>query len=140
MIRIISTAVLITAVALLVSCAAHPSPSTAVDSTGPRIAEGTIVQISSGHGNAYTSIGPDQYEPLGLEPGRRIHVAFGDTAMTLVLGRTYTDVPSGTPLAVLHREGLTFAICDGNFSATYGIAIGTPFVIAAVDGKAAPAH
>jgi S-adenosylmethionine hydrolase len=61
--------------------------------------------------------------------GARIDVAFDDRELTLVIGRDYADVPSGTPLAVLHREGLTFAVRDGNFSRTYGIAVGDTITI-----------
>lgn len=60
-------------------------------------------------------------------------MAFGDTVLTMAVGRTYTDVPSGELVAVLHREGLTFAVCDGNFSDTYGIDVGASFIISAVD-------
>jgi S-adenosylmethionine hydrolase len=128
----IISAVFALAAAMLVSCAQRPqaapqqSPSAVVQ---PRVIEGTVTRLSSSHGNVYTSIRPDQYESLGLVAGRRIHIAFGDTELALVIGRDYTDVSSGTPLAVLHREGLTFAIRDGNFSRTYGIAVGQTFRI-----------
>ncbi len=128
---IISAAIAIAA-AMLVSCAQplqsarEPSSSAAVQ---PPSIEGTVTQIGSSHGNAYTNIRPDRYESLGLVAGRRIRVAFSDTQLTLVIGRDYTDVPSGVPLAVLHREGLTFAVRDGDFSSTYGIAAGAPFTI-----------
>lgn len=135
--RISPPAIAITiAAAVFVSCAANPpTPTAEPHQAGARqapvrrIADGVVTQVSSGHGNAYTSIGPEQYGPLGLEPGSRIHVAFADTAVTLPVGRAYADVPSGTPLAVLHREGLTFAIRDGDFSAAYGIAAGSAFRI-----------
>lgn len=116
----------IAAMALLASCATLRMKSTA-PSPGRRIASGAVTHLSSAHGNAYTSIHPDQYEALGLEPGKTIRVAFDHAALTLVIGRTYTDAPSGEPLAVLHREGFTFAIRDGNFSATHGIKVGAQF-------------
>ena len=82
MIRLPLPAIAIAAV-FLVSCAAkHPPPAAvqpppagsqpsalARQSTAAKIADGAVTQISSGHGNAYTSIGPDQYVVLGLEPG-----------------------------------------------------------------------
>ena len=125
--------------AVLISCAAkQPQPATQPYGSAPRqspalkIADGVVTQLSSEHGNAYTSISPDQYEALGLEPGAWVHVAFADTAITLPVGQTYSDVPSGTPLAVLHREGLTFAVRDGNFSAAYGIGVGSQFCLSNV--------
>ncbi len=126
--HLITRTLLAAVAAACVSCTAPPAARPLPAPTPPP-AEGTIIHISSGHGNAYTTLGPDQYEPLGLKPGTQIRVTFGETTLTLPVERTYTDVPSGTPLAVLHREGLTFAICDGNFSATYAIAVGTPFIL-----------
>ncbi len=91
----------------------------------------TIGDCPGFYGNVYTSIAPDRYEPLGLQPGRWVRVQFADQALTMVVAQTYTDVPAGTPLAVLHREGLTFAIRDGNFSQTHGINAGDPFTLLA---------
>ena len=148
MIRLPLPAIAIAAV-FLVSCAAKQPPPAAVQpppagsqpsalarqSTAVKIADGAVTQISSGHGNAYTSIGPDQYVVLGLEPGSLIHVAFADTAVTLVVGRDYAEVPTGTPLAVLHREGLTFAVRDGNFSTAFGVGVGALFCISTVPAQ-----
>ncbi len=116
--------VLLVAAALLVACAANEEQP-----AGTMIAKGTVTGLSDTHGNVYTSIRPDQYDTLGLKPGNHVHVAFADAALTLVIGLDYTDVPAGQPLAVLHREGLTFAIRNGNFSATHGIAVGTTFTL-----------
>lgn len=137
MTRFAVTALATTLAALLASCTQQPQPgqqqqqqSTQQPSTAAaqsRVVEGTVTQLSSTHGNAYTSIRPAEYESHGLVAGRRIRVDFGDTELTLPIGRDYTDVPTGTPLAVLHREGLTFAIRDGNFSRTYGIDVGDTF-------------
>jgi S-adenosylmethionine hydrolase len=131
MTRIAVTVVVATLVAPLASCTQQSRspeqqpPSAAVQA---RPIEGTVTQLSSNHGNVYTSIRPADYESLGLAAGKRVRVTFGDAdAMTLVIGRDYADVPSGSPLAVLHREGLTFAIRDGNFSRTYGIDVGDTF-------------
>jgi S-adenosylmethionine hydrolase len=126
MTRII-TAITMTIAILLASCAQQSR--TIPRQQSPRTIAGTVTGLSDGHGNAYTSIRPDEYESLGLVVGNHIRVAFNDTELTMVIGRDYTDVPTGTPLAVLHREGLTFAIRDGNFSQTYGIAVGDTFRI-----------
>ncbi len=117
----------ILAAGLFASCAASP-PGTKTQGV---LAEGTITQISSGHGNAYTSLGPEQYDKLGLKPGGTLRVAFDHATMELPLGEDYTSVPTGMPLAVLHREGLTFAIRDGNFSQTHGVKIGDRFSLMA---------
>lgn len=123
---------MVTAAVLLVGCAAEPRQSGPHHSPGHQIAEGTVTGIGSEFGNVYTSIAPDQYEALGLEPGMQIHVAFDHAALTLPVGRAYADVPVGAPLAVLHREGLTFAIRDADFNTTYDIAPGARFTISSV--------
>ncbi|MFW6146504.1 MAG: hypothetical protein ACOC7R_04135 [Planctomycetota bacterium] len=47
-------------VALLTSCTTQPSRPSAAGAPGAELAGGTVMHISSGHGNAYTSIGPDR--------------------------------------------------------------------------------
>jgi hypothetical protein len=67
-----ATIAVVIAAAMLVSCAPQPqtakqgSPSAAMQ---PLVVGGTVTQLSSGHGNVYTSIRPDQYESLGLVAG-----------------------------------------------------------------------
>lgn len=126
---------LIAIVALLASCASEPSRSTTQAAAGRKIADGEVTRVNRAHGNLYTNIAPDQYEALGLNPGETIHVVFDDTAVTTPLGRDYSDVPVGSPVAVLHREGLTFAIRDGDFSTTYGIGAGARFTISSVPAQ-----
>jgi S-adenosylmethionine hydrolase len=125
MIRIIMAAIALTGALALVSCASL----TRTQSQVRPITQGSVTGLSAGHGNAYTSIAPDQYEALGLVAGRRIRVVFKDTELTMEVGQDYTDVPSGAPVAVLHREGLTFAIRDGNFSQTHDVGVGDTFRI-----------
>jgi len=119
-------------------CASPASSSNATTETGRPLASAAVTGVNPTHGNVYTTIAPDRYEPLGLTPGMRLHVVFSDAAIVMSVGRTYTDVPTGDPVAVLHREGLTFAIRDGDFAETYGIAIGDRFTIARVGQAATP--
>jgi S-adenosylmethionine hydrolase len=88
---------------------------------------GTIRGISSAHGNVYSSITPDQYAKLGLATGSQVRIDIGGHELALPVVRDYADVPVGAAMAVLHREGLTFAIRDGNFSREYGISEGMSF-------------
>lgn len=129
--RIALPALMALAALTLSSCAPHrqSTQEPAPPAGGALIAEGTVTALSTTHGNAYTSIKPDQYEPLNLQAGDLLHVTFADAAITMVVAQDYTDVPVGTPMAVLHREGLTFAIRDGNFSTTYGVGLGSCFII-----------
>ena len=114
-------------VALLISCAAPAGRSAPA-----AVTSGVVTGISDNHGNVYTSVAPDSYERLGLTPGRLVRVAWGDSSVEMPVGEDYASVPTGEPVAVLHREGLTFAIRDGDFSDTHGLIPGTAFDLMAV--------
>lgn len=132
MLKMISVGAVVVALCMVVSCSNGPLRAARASSpTGTQagVVQGKIVFVSDGHGNVFTDIRPERYQALGLVAGRRVRVQFGQTELTLVVGVNYIDVPSGSPLAVLHREGLALAICDGNFSATYGVRVGTPFTL-----------
>ncbi|MEM6315824.1 MAG: SAM hydroxide adenosyltransferase [Planctomycetota bacterium] len=90
---------------------------------------GKVTGISSEYGNAYTSIGPDRYDELNLSAGETVLIAFADEPLRLTLGTDYADVDPGELVAVLHAEGLTLAIRDGNFTQTHGIAVGDTFTL-----------
>lgn len=95
-----------------------------------QIATGTVTAIDPRHGNVYTTIKPADYERLGLQPGQVVRLNLADKPpIELTIVRTYTDVEVGQPAAVLHREGLTFAIRDGRFADAHGVAKDTPFVL-----------
>ena len=123
------------AAAFVASCAA-PADRGATPTTRPApaatITTGVVTGISDTHGNVYTDIAPDAYESLGLTPGRAVRVAWGDSSVEMPVGEGYTSVPPGRPVAVLHREGLTFAVRDGDFSAAHGLTPGTRFELSAV--------
>ena len=126
------------ATALLASCAAPtdaPAERAATAATRPApaaaVTAGVVTGISDNHGNVYTSVSPDSYESLGLTPGRTVRLAWGDSSLEMPVGETYTAVPTGRPVAVLHREGLTFAVRDGDFAATHGLTPGTAFELLA---------
>ncbi len=91
------------------------------------LANGKATGISEHHGNVYTDIKADRYEELGLEPGDKIKLVWEENEVALTVGERYNSVPTGEAVAVLHREGLTFAIRDGNFTETHGLTKGTAF-------------
>ena len=97
------------------------------------LAAGTVTGIG-GHGNAYTSIASSQYEPLGISPGAAVRIVLADTAMAARLGLRYTDVAPGAVVAVLHPEGLTLAVRDGDFAAAFHVAVGDSFRVYALPG------
>jgi S-adenosylmethionine hydrolase len=91
--------------------------------------DAVVTGISDNHGNVYLDVAPDRYAPLGLEPGRDITATWAGGSLTMPVGQDYTSVPPGEPVAVLHREGLTLAIRDGNFSQTRGLSVGDALAI-----------
>lgn len=114
------------ALALLSSCA-HQQIAIPKTPAHP-LTSGVITGIG-GHGNAYTSIPSSSYDSLGLMAGVPILLALPDTSFSLLLGEGYTAVPSSEPVAVLHPEGLTLAIRDGEFATRFSIATGDSFRI-----------
>ncbi len=114
------------ALAALLSGCAHEQIATPKPPAAQPVVSGVITQIG-GHGNAYTSVLSSSYERLGLKAGGQILLAFPDTTLTLLLGEGYTAVPSGEPVAVLHPEGLTLAVRDGEFASRFSVAAGDSF-------------
>lgn len=114
------------ALALLSSCA-HQQVATG-KTTAPPLTSGVITGIG-GHGNAYTSIRSSSYDSLGLMAGTTILLSLPDTSFSLLLGEGYTAVPSGESVAVLHAEGLTLAVRNGEFATRFSVAIGDSFRI-----------
>ena len=112
--------------ALLSGCA-HEHVATRKGAAYP-VVSGVITGIG-GHGNAYTSIRSSSYDSLGLRAGGQILLAFPDTSFSLLLGEGYTAVPSGEPVAVLHPEGLTLAVRDGELATRFSVAAGDSFRI-----------
>ena len=97
------------------------------------VATGTVTGISGDFGNLYTSIKADRYQELGLVVDRKLRLVSGETSVKLTVGETYFSVPEGEPVAVLHDDGLTFAIRDGNFAETHDIAQGDDFELLAIN-------
>ncbi len=122
---------LIVAALLWNGCGEEPSPSD-LRVTEP-IVQGVITQIG-GHGNAYTSVLSSEYDELGFRAGTPVQLVLADTAFTLLLGEDYTSVPSGEPVAVLHREGLTLAVRDEEFVTRFAVAVGDTFRLYPVAG------
>jgi S-adenosylmethionine hydrolase len=128
----------ISVVALLaISCASRtvPPDSTATIRADRDSVTGTVKGTSDTHGNAYLSIAADQYATLGLTPGAQVRIIIGQHTLTLPVVQDYGDVPAGDAMAVLHREGLTLAVRDGNFSHTHAVTKGMPFTL-----QVRPAH
>ncbi|HZO19182.1 MAG TPA: S-adenosyl-l-methionine hydroxide adenosyltransferase family protein [Gemmatimonadaceae bacterium] len=118
--------------------AAHLASGVPLDSLGPPIVpvrldlqvarmaegriEGTVRYIEDPYGNVVTNIPPALLDSLGARVGDSLHVRFGSTSLRLPWRNTFSDVPPGRPLALLHSRGvLSFSINQGDFARVYGV-------------------
>ena len=118
---------------------AHLARGVALDSLGPavvpirlplrlprRTAEGisgSVRYIEDPYGNVVTNLPAAMLDSAGLRIGDSLDVRIGARgAMRLPWRRTFSDVPNGRPLAVMHERGLlSFSINMGDFAATHGV-------------------
>ena len=112
------------AVALWSGCATTGTSSSA--GTEAAAVAGVIRQIGN-HGNAYTDVPSSAYAEIGLRAGAWVRLSLPDTTFAARLGADYAAVPSGEPVVVLHREGLTFAVRDAEFATRFAVAAGDSF-------------
>jgi len=118
--------------------AAHLASGVPLDSLGPPIVpvrldlqvarmaegriEGTVRYIEDPYGNVVTNIPPALLDSLGARVGDSLHVGLGSTTLRLPWRDTFSDVPPGRPLALLHSRGvLSFSINQGDFARVYGV-------------------
>ena len=82
-------------------------------------------------GNLLTSIPRELLEPFA----ERVRVEIADAGLVISgLSRTYGDVESGCPAALVSSDGhLEIAVRDGSASTRYGIEIGTPVRVSGCD-------
>lgn len=82
-------------------------------------------------GNLLTSIPRELLEPFA----ERVRVEIADAGLVISgLSRTYGDVESGSPAALVSSDGhLEIAVRDGSASTRYGIEIGTPVRVSGCD-------
>ena len=126
--RIAAAFLLFTASIVVAQPATRPATAPATQPAEAEVlAEGTVTGLHPTFGNCYTDIRPADYDRLGLEAGDTIVVAFGDEQIEMILADRYDDVDAGEPVAVLHRQSLTLAIRNGNFSKTHGLEPGMTF-------------
>ena len=118
--------------------AAHLAAGTPLDSLGPPITpvmldirparlsegsiEGTVRYIEDPYGNVVTDIPAALLDSLGAHLGDSLEVRVGSRALRLPWRHTFSDVPSGQALAVIHSRGLlSFSINQGDFAARFGV-------------------
>ena len=118
--------------------AAHLAAGTPLDSLGPPITpmmldtrpaqlsagriEGTVRYIEDPYGNVVTDIRPALLDSLGARLGDSLEVRVRSRTLRLPWRSTFSDVPVGQTLAVMHSRGvLSFSVNQGDFAARFGV-------------------
>jgi len=91
---------------------------------------GEVIATDGPYGNLLTNVDATLFAQLGYTLGDQVEVTFGSRTLRIPLARTFSDVPSETPLLYVDsRARIGFAINHGDFAATHKIAIPTPLSI-----------
>ena len=121
--------------------AAHLAAGVPLDSLGPQIQPalldirpavrtgdaiaGVVRYVETPFGNVVTNITPALLAEAGIRVGDTLDVRIGVRSARLPWARTFSDVPLGQPLAVLHsRALLSFSVNQGNFAESFGVSRG----------------
>lgn len=125
---------------------AHLASGVPLDSLGPPVVpmrldvrrarragdavEGVVRYIEDPYGNVVTNIPAALLDSAGLRVGDTLHVRIGSRAFRLPWTRTFSDVPVGDALAVMHERGLlSFSINQGDFATRRGVRRGEAVVL-----------
>jgi S-adenosylmethionine hydrolase len=117
---------------------AHLANGVPIDSLGPPVApvrldirpprqaegmvEGTVRYLEDPYGNVVTNIPPALLNSAGLRVGDSLMVRIGVRSFRLPWRNTFSDVPRGHALAVMHERALlSFSINQGDFATAHGI-------------------
>lgn len=118
--------------------AAHLAAGTPLDSLGPPITpvrldvrpaqlkggriEGTVRYVEDPYGNVVTDIPAVLLASLGAHLGDSLEVRVGSRTLRLPWHNTFSDVPSGQALAVMHSRGLlSLSVNQGDFASRFGV-------------------
>jgi len=117
---------------------AHLAQRTPIDSLGPPVVpirlnlqlarraagavEGSVRYIEDPYGNVVTNIPAALLDSADLHVGDSLDVRIGARALRLPWRATFSDVPNGKPLVVMHSRGLlSFSINQGDFATKYAV-------------------
>jgi hypothetical protein len=123
---------------LFAPVAAHLAAGTPLDSLGPptvpvqlavrpaRIADGrllgTVRYIEDPYGNVVTDIPAALLDSLPARVGDSLEVRIGTRTLRLPWRNTFSDVPRGQALTVMHSRGLlSFSVNQGDFATRFGV-------------------
>jgi S-adenosylmethionine hydrolase len=99
------------------------------------ILKGTIPVLDVQYGNVWTNIAGELFQKLGVKFGERLGVRILHGGQVVYSGEmpyseTFGAVPLGKPLAYLNSLlQLSFALNQGSFAATYGVASGGEWTV-----------
>jgi S-adenosylmethionine hydrolase len=83
---------------------------------------GEVLALDGAFGNLVTNISRDDFNKLGYQLGRKVHVKIGKTVLDLPFARTFSDVRAKQPLLFIDsREKVSFAVNLGSFAEVYHI-------------------
>ena len=117
---------------------AHLARGTPIDSLGPPVVpielklqlarvvagavEGSVRYIEDPYGNVVANIPAALLDSAAMHVGDSLAVRIGARTLRLPWRATFSDVPNGRPLAVMHSRGLfSFSINQGDFATVYGV-------------------
>ncbi|MGQ0712884.1 MAG: SAM hydrolase/SAM-dependent halogenase family protein [Gemmatimonadaceae bacterium] len=97
--------------------------------TSDRI-EGMVRYVEDPYGNVVTNIPAALLDSLGAHVGDSLEVRIGTRTLRLPWRNTFSDVPRGSPLALLHSRGvLSFSTNQGDFASEYAVKRKDPVVV-----------
>ena len=132
--------------------AAHLAAGVPLDSLGPSLApvrldlaparrlgdriEGMVRYIENPYGNVVTNIPAVLLDSLGARVGDSLQVRIGTRTMRLPWRNTFSDVPQGEALALMHSRGvLSFSVNQGDFASKYGVERQAPVSVRRLPGS-----
>lgn len=83
---------------------------------------GIVRYVEDPYGNVVTNIPAALVDSIGAQVGDSLDVRIGTRTFRMPFTRTFSDVPRGRTLAVMHERGLmSFSINQGNFATRFGV-------------------
>jgi S-adenosylmethionine hydrolase len=123
---------------LFAPVAAHLATGVSLDSLGPAIVpirldlhrarltagaiEGVVRYVEDPYGNVITNVPTALLDSIGARIGDTLAVRIGSRSYVLPWRDTFSDVPRGSSLALMHsRDLLSFSINQGDFATRFGV-------------------
>lgn len=83
---------------------------------------GEVIALDGPYGNLVTNMSAEDFLKLGYQRGEKLKATIGGQEIEIPFVKTFSDVPLKQPLLYIDSRGrVSFAVNQGNFSATYKI-------------------